>query len=166
MNSLLRKKRGFTLIELLVVVSIISLLSAVVLSSLNASRSRARDARRLADMQSLRTAISLYLNDSGNVYPPATPDRGDGWAESYTAGAGFMSNLVSGGYLASPIRDPENTSAYKSYYYRVGTYGGCTAPATRAVLHLYLTRPATSPYIACSAQATADGMYGACLCLD
>jgi prepilin-type N-terminal cleavage/methylation domain-containing protein len=38
----MRHKKGFTLIELLVVISIISLLSSVVLSSLNTARDRAR----------------------------------------------------------------------------------------------------------------------------
>lgn len=36
------KKRGFTLIELLVVIAIISLLSSVVMASLNDSREKAR----------------------------------------------------------------------------------------------------------------------------
>ena len=40
--SLLKFSRAFTLIELLVVISIISLLSGVVLASLNAAREKAR----------------------------------------------------------------------------------------------------------------------------
>lgn len=162
----MKKSFGFTLIELLVVISLIALLSSVVLASLNSARIKARDTRRLADMQSFKTAISLYLNDNSNTYPAAIPDRGDGWTQSYTAGASFMSNLVSGDYLTSVLADPENNLSDKSYYYRVGTYGNCTAPATRAVIHFYLTKPASLPYIVCSSQGTSNGMYGACLCLD
>jgi len=55
------RKRGFTLIELLVVISIISLLSSVVLSSLNGARAKARDARRYADIRNLNNAIQLYI---------------------------------------------------------------------------------------------------------
>lgn len=58
---------GFTLIELLVVISIIGLLASVVLLSLNSARARSRDARRVADISQLRSALELYLNDNGTV---------------------------------------------------------------------------------------------------
>lgn len=61
-------KKGFTLIELLVVVSIIALLSSVVLASLSAARSKARDAKRISDIRQIRNALELYRNDYGS-YP-------------------------------------------------------------------------------------------------
>ena len=51
---------GFTLIELLVVIAIIGLLASIVLASLGTARQRSRDARRLADVKSIRTALELY----------------------------------------------------------------------------------------------------------
>ena len=59
---------GFTLIELLVVISIIGLLASVVLVALNLSRVKARDARRLADLQQIDNALDLYYSDNDN-YP-------------------------------------------------------------------------------------------------
>ena len=61
-------KKGFTLIELLVVVAIIGMLSSVVLSSLNAARANARDARRIQDARQALTALDLYYNVH-NSYP-------------------------------------------------------------------------------------------------
>ncbi len=60
-------KRGFTLIELLVVISIVSLLSSVILASVNTARARARDAVRYSDIQQIRTAIELYINEYGHA---------------------------------------------------------------------------------------------------
>ncbi len=57
-------KKGFTLIELLVVIAIIGLLSSVVLASLNSSRIKARDARRISDLHQIQLALELYKADS------------------------------------------------------------------------------------------------------
>lgn len=60
-----KNQKGFTLIELLVVIAIIGLLASVVLLSLNSARARSRDARRVADIAQMRSALELYLNDNG-----------------------------------------------------------------------------------------------------
>jgi len=61
---------GFTLIELLVIISIIGVLSSIVLASLNTSRVKARDTKRIADLRTIRNALELYYNTKGH-YPPA-----------------------------------------------------------------------------------------------
>lgn len=60
--------KGFTLVELLVVISIISLLSSVVFASVNSARAKARDARRVAELNQIRLALGLYYDDK-NAYP-------------------------------------------------------------------------------------------------
>lgn len=66
------KQRGFTLIELLVVIAIIGILSSVVLASLNSARQKSRDARRIADIKQLQTALELYYDAQSTPGYPAT----------------------------------------------------------------------------------------------
>ena len=61
-------KKGFTLIELLVVIAIIGLLSTLSILALNTARARSRDARRVADIKQIQTALEMYFNDAG-IYP-------------------------------------------------------------------------------------------------
>ncbi len=60
--------KGFTLVELLVVIAIIGLLSTVAVVSLNSARTKSRDAKRVADVKQIQTALELYFNDT-NAYP-------------------------------------------------------------------------------------------------
>lgn len=75
------KKSGFTLIELLVVIAIISLLSTVVLASLNSARARARDTKRAAEVVQIKNAILSYQFANG-VFPTTSyvdPLTNDNW---------------------------------------------------------------------------------------
>ena len=65
------KKGGFTLIELLVVVAIIGILAAVVLSSVGATRAKARDTARTQAVHQLQVALELYRNSTGS-YPDSS----------------------------------------------------------------------------------------------
>jgi type II secretion system protein G len=120
-------QRGFTLIELLVVIAIIGLLSSVVLASLNSARKKGRDARRLADLKQLQTALELYYSDN-NAYPAST-------AQANTATA---LTALAPGYIASLPDDPLGGSYHYVYktttggtFYCLGTaYEGTPVPAS------------------------------------
>ena len=89
--------KGFTLIEMLVVIAIIGLLSSVVVIGLGGARSKARDARRIADVRSIQSALEV----------------------DYTAVDGYAANLTDLP-ASTPLEDPqENDYVYEL----VGTEG-------------------------------------------
>ena len=63
-----KSQSGFTLIELLVVIAIIGLLASIVLVSLSSARSKARDAKRVADFSQLVKALEFYYNQYDRIF--------------------------------------------------------------------------------------------------
>ncbi|MDP2704925.1 MAG: prepilin-type N-terminal cleavage/methylation domain-containing protein [Patescibacteria group bacterium] len=61
-----KHETGFTLIELLVVISIISLLSSIVLASLNAARVRGYDAAVKENLAGVRSQAELIYDTDGD----------------------------------------------------------------------------------------------------
>lgn len=129
-------RKGFTLIELLVVISIISLLSSVVLSSLNNARMKARDTKRLSEIRQFVIALDLYLQNFGS-YPNSDGAGCGGWD---TPGNGtFISSLVTNGYMSRHLTDPVsgkdgNCSNFQYYRYNAGDYGCDSARGAYYVL--------------------------------
>ncbi len=69
------KTKGFTLIELLVVIAIIGLLAMIAVMSFKDSQAKARDAKRIGDLEALSKAASLILSNRGTV-----PNTTSGWS--------------------------------------------------------------------------------------
>lgn len=63
------KNKGFTLVELLVVIAIIGTLATLLLLQLGIARAKARDTKRIADLNQLRSALELYFDDNSGNYP-------------------------------------------------------------------------------------------------
>lgn len=66
-------KKGFTLIELLIVIGVIGLLASMVLVGLSGFRKSGRDARRIGDMNQMRTVMERYFAQCG--FYPIKADR-------------------------------------------------------------------------------------------
>ncbi len=140
-----KTKKGFTLIELLVVVSIISLLSSIILSSLNSARAKGRDARRKSDLHQLQLALDLYLDSYSSLPEIIGLDTSIGCAyappscsaafppspigSDWVAGSDLRA-LVTAGLISKIPVDPVNNSTY-FYYYEVS---GGNSYCLRAVL--------------------------------
>jgi type II secretion system protein G len=117
-KNLIKDKKGFTLIELLVVIAIIGILSSIVIASLNTARVKARNTKRLADMNQLIKAIEMYHTDNG-FYPTC------GVADYCTStGSGGYVNLntlnIVPTYMSKIPQDPSNVSGQYGYYYARG----------------------------------------------
>ena len=63
------KKNGFTLIELIVTVTIIAVLTVIGVVSYSGTNKKARDNRRMADLEKIRIALELYRQGTGSTYP-------------------------------------------------------------------------------------------------
>lgn len=68
MNYPRRQLQGFTLIELLVVIAIIGILSTLAIVALGSARLKARDTKRVADLNQIGKALELYYSEN-NAYP-------------------------------------------------------------------------------------------------
>jgi type II secretion system protein G len=111
----MKSQKGFTLIELLVVIAIIGILSSVVLASLNSARSKARDAKRMSDINQMIKAIEMYYNDYG-YYPLSGGIDGC----TTTVGAPYSDCAVLGivpNYMKNTPVDPTNILNEYGYYY-------------------------------------------------
>jgi len=105
-------KKGFTLIELMVVILIIMLLATVITVNVDQARKKARDAKRIADMSTVASALQAYYADN-HYYPQ--PWTGPWTCDFYyptskQVFAQLIPALRSGNYLNSCPTDPTNSS--------------------------------------------------------
>lgn len=94
-------KKGFTLIELLIVIAIIGLLATIAIVSLSTAQQKARDAKRVADIKQLQSAVELHFSEE-RYYPSFNT-----WADLSAALTDYITQI--------PV-DPTNNDGYYYVY--------------------------------------------------
>ena len=97
------KNRGFTLIEILVAVAIFIMITSIAMVSFQTANRRARDGRRQADLEQVRSALEIFRADT-SIYPSTN------WAALVAA--------LRPNYLSTIPTDPRG---YSYYYNSNGT---------------------------------------------
>lgn len=133
--------KGFTLIELLIVIAIVAILAVVVILTINPLEllRQARDSTRISDLNTLKSAIALYIADGQSTsgwnpttcytdVPGASCSGGARFSATYTTTSSSSSRNVNGtGWLpvdfnlissGSPIAQlPRDPVANTTYFY-------------------------------------------------
>lgn len=119
-------KKAFTLIELLIVIAIIAILAAILFVSIGQQPiQKSRDAKRVSDMQAMRTALALFYTDNDR-YPTFTEaSSGTTFLTKYIPvaptdplnGQASASGCSDARYTPSTKGYPANTSADTNYAY-------------------------------------------------
>lgn len=120
-----RKLRSFTLIELLVVIMVVMILATFVSINLISTRKRARDNKRIADVNNIAAALDQYAIDNSRRYPLPSPLPGSCSSETAYINPPYVlseANILKGAlstYLSPLPTDPANNPTDYNYFYYV-----------------------------------------------
>jgi general secretion pathway protein G len=106
--KMIKRRQGFTLMELLITMGIIVLLMGVGVVSYTQTNKKARDSKRKADIESIRSALELYRTDQGQY--PALTINGSNCITSTAITSGAVTYLAK---IPTDTRDDGVTYCYK-----------------------------------------------------
>ncbi len=81
MISLKKRQEGFTLIELLIVIVVIGILATIVLITYNGIQAKARNAKRVTDLDAIQTQLEAFYTTNG-YYPSYADLNSPSWVKT------------------------------------------------------------------------------------
>lgn len=127
-NRIMSEQKGFTIIELLTVMGVMGLLTAIIIMGVNPilQFQKARDGKRKADLEQIRSALEQYRTDTGaypaNNGPTALPQCGNQWTNN---GVIYMQKIPCDPLATAGWYDKSNAGSY--YYNNTGAAYTLTA---------------------------------------
>lgn len=124
--------RGFSIPELIIVTGIIALLSAVAYGSYSGYKIKARDEKRVAELEQVHLALKQYASIYGDI--PSCSDSGYPGGCDMTSFGSYSGNmdtsldgqylevLKTAGFLSNEIVDPINDSTHFYIYGKNGEF--------------------------------------------
>ena len=103
----MNKKNGFTLLELLVVIAIIGILVTLGVGSYNLVSQQSRDAKRISDLQNVRTALETYRAQNNSYPTNPTPLAGyiNSWPSDPVVGYAYYYSGSSSDYTLCSVKE-------------------------------------------------------------
>lgn len=147
------RNKGFTLIELLIVMAIIGLLAGISLFAMSGARESARDTKRKADLETIRSGLELYKADC-NYYPNTKPSPG-----SQLTGVAPCNPVNSNVYIQAI---PDDSDSGKNYIY-IPLPSGCNNNCTGFRLWTALEEPGSLPSYCTSAPSCGSASCNYCV---
>ena|SRR3989344_8294515 len=105
-------QKGFTLIELLLTIAIIAIISTLTMTWVGTARAKSADTKAIRELQEVRTALSLYLNEYER-YPNESAVLSNPYIDNFTD---MAQELVDEGYLPE-VPTPPGGHTYQYYNY-------------------------------------------------
>ena len=159
-----RATKGFTLVELLIVIIVIAILATITIVSYNGVQKRARDTRRMDDVNKIVDMLKLYAINNGTMYTASGcgyNGNGTGYFNyPYSGSTSMMQCLINAGVASTPIQDDSVSCAGPSCrtYMKYSCY-----LAGKLVTYVYAnleTRPNNNTMTDGTCAAGIDDVYG------